>query len=377
MERRIYISVINDLVTDQRVHRLASLLRDSGYDVTLIGRKLKHSQPFRPDGIKSKRFRLLFNHGFLFYASYNIRLCFFLLFRKGPFVLVANDLDTLPANFLVSKFRRANLVYDSHEYFTEVPELTGRKFVKGFWQGLEKYLVPRVDSAFTVNSSLAKMYSAKYGIEFDVVRNVPDMDIPEKETFLPELFMKEGFIIYQGAVNKDRGLGELLEIIAENRDFRLLIAGDGDMMHELKSKVEELQLYENVFFSGKLEPGKLKYLTCRAKIGISLEKKTNLNYYYALPNKLFDYIIAGIPVLCSAFPEMRNIVENYKVGMIVDPKNRDNITESLRIVLYDEEKRREWIENIQLAAETLNWKEEQARLEEIFKKVNINIQVEA
>ncbi len=375
MKKKIYISVINDLVTDQRVHRIARTIGGSGYPVTVIGRKFKNSGSCKLPGIEIRRFRLIFNRGFLFYASFNIRLFFYLITRRGKLVLISNDLDTLPANYLVSKIRNRNLIYDSHEYFTEVPELQGRKFVKNFWTRLEKMFVPHVDAAYTVNESLAKMYSAKYGIEFDVVRNVPDRFIEEKEFSLPEEVKNSSFIIYQGAVNKDRGLEEIIEIIYEERTFKLIIAGDGDVIKALKKKVKFLDIEANVFFTGKLRPQELKWLTRQASLGVSLEKKTNLNYYYALPNKIFDYIHAGIPVLCSGFPEMRKIVQGYEVGRITDPENRKEIRRLIELMLEDEETRRKWKNNTRIAAEELNWGNEQKKLLSIYKKVGIELNI--
>ncbi|MFW5644502.1 MAG: glycosyltransferase [Bacteroidota bacterium] len=375
MKKKVYISVINDLVTDQRVHRIAKTICDSGYSVTIIGRRLRNSKPCEFRSIRVKRFRLIFNKGFLFYASFNIRLFLFLFTRQGSRVYISNDLDTLPANFLASRFRPAKLVYDSHEYFTEVPELMGRKFVKNFWKGLERMLVPRVNAAYTVNDSLAKMYSAKYGIEFGVIRNVPDGHIDEEAFLIPDEYSKHDFIIYQGSVNKDRGLEEMLEIMVENNNYKLVIAGDGDVIDVLKRKAKNLGIENRVLFVGQLRPRNLRWLTKQAALGISLEKKTNLNYYYALPNKIFDYIYGGIPVLCSGFPEMRKIVQGYDVGTIVDPDSREEIQKSLEYMLGTTEAREKWKENTRVAARELNWKNEQNKLISIYKKVGIEIQL--
>jgi len=311
----------------------------------------------------------------LFYASYNIRLFIYLLFRKGTMVVISNDLDTLPANYLVSRLRKVSLVYDSHEYFTEVPELKGRFFVKNFWSLLERLLVPGVDAAYTVNESLSKMYSVRYGVEFGVVRNVPDNDLEVKEFSLPAEFAEKGFMIYQGAVNKDRGLEELIDIIAEEKELRLIIAGDGDVIEDLKKRVYNADISDFVLFTGKIEPGMLKGLTHKALMGLSLEKKTNLNYYYALPNKLFDYIRAGIPVLCSNFPEMRKIVLDYKVGRVIDPANKAEIKRNIKLMINDQEKRAEWISNTRLASGELSWNNERKQLVNIYQKVGIEIKI--
>lgn len=375
MKERVYISAINDLVTDQRVHRIAGSIRDSGYEVTLVGRRFSYSQNVNLRGIKIKRFRLWFNKGFLFYASYNIRLFFFLLFRPAPMVLVSNDLDTLPANFLVSRLRWTRLVYDSHEYFTEVPELTGRRFVKKFWSVIERLLVPAVDAAYTVNESLAKMYSVRYGIEFAVIRNVPDTDLEEEAYDIPKDFRENGFLIYQGALNRDRGLENLIDIVAESGQLRLIIAGDGDVIDSLQERVRIKHAEDRIHFTGKIRPGKLKGITRHALLGLSLERKTNLNYYYALPNKLFDYIRAGIPVLCSAFPEMSKIVNEQKVGLTVNPSDSESIKKLIDYMIQDSDERKMWIQNTKKASEELIWKVEQAGLRDIYRKAGLEIHV--
>ena len=126
--KRIFISVINDLSTDQRVHKVCTSLEKEGYQVHLIGRKLNYSTPLDRT-YNTKRIRLLFNKGAFFFAEYNFRLFWYLLFQKVD-VYHSNDLDTLLANYLVSKIRRKHLIYDSHEYFTGVPEIQNKKFVK-------------------------------------------------------------------------------------------------------------------------------------------------------------------------------------------------------------------------------------------------------
>nr|MQY78562.1 glycosyltransferase [Bacteroidota bacterium] len=171
MVRQIYISVTNDIVTDQRVNKVARTILSSGVSVALVGRIRKGSLPIGTNPFKIKRFRMVFNRGALFYASFNFRLFFYLLFRKMD-LLLANDLDTLPANYLVSRIKRIPLVYDSHEYFTEVPELQDRKIVKGIWTWIEKRIFPNLKYIYTVSQSIADLYKEEYNREVKVVRNL-------------------------------------------------------------------------------------------------------------------------------------------------------------------------------------------------------------
>ncbi|HKJ05832.1 MAG TPA: hypothetical protein VJ970_00040, partial [Flavobacteriaceae bacterium] len=155
--KKVVVSVTNDLSSDQRVHKICTSLNNNNFDVLLIGRKLRNSKAISRK-YKTKRFNLLFNSGFLFYAEYNIRLFFYLLFIKKN-ILVANDLDTLLANYLASTITKCKLIYDSHELFTEVPELTNRPFVKHVWITIEKWIFPKLKTVYTVNSEIAEIYS--------------------------------------------------------------------------------------------------------------------------------------------------------------------------------------------------------------------------
>ena len=276
MKKRIYISVNNDLVTDQRVQRVAGTLSKSDYSPVIVGRGYRKSHNLLLKGVEIKRFLLLINKGFLCYASLNIRLFFYLISRKGEVILLANDLDTLPANYLVSVIRGWKLIYDSHEYFTEVPELSDRNFVRKFWLRLERFLVPRVNLAYTVNETLAKLYSAKYGLKFHTVRNVPSRVSKTLDYRLPSGISERKIILYQGAVNRDRGLEEMISLMSELDNTVFIIAGEGDILENLRQKVLEEKLSDSVYFTGRLCPNRLKSLTQKADIGISLERKTNL-----------------------------------------------------------------------------------------------------
>ena len=149
--KRIIVSVTNDLVTDQRVDKTCDVLTEIGFEVILVGRKLKNSLPIHRK-YSSKRFRLVFNKGILFYAEYNTRLFLFLLFSRKNF-LFSNDLDTLLPNYLISKIQKKKLFFDSHELFSEIPELVNKKRVKNVWIYLEKIIIPRLENVITVNFS--------------------------------------------------------------------------------------------------------------------------------------------------------------------------------------------------------------------------------
>ena len=136
-KNRAIVSVTNDLYTDQRVHKICLFLEEQGYQVLLLGRKRKSSLPLESRLYKTKRMNLFFDKGAMFYAEYNLRLFLFLFFKKGN-LFVSNDLDTLLANYCASILKlKTRLVYDSHEYFTEVPELVNNTIVIHIWTTFE------------------------------------------------------------------------------------------------------------------------------------------------------------------------------------------------------------------------------------------------
>ncbi len=168
--RRAIVCVTNDLSTDNRVHRTCTVLRELGWEVLLVGRELPGSLPLqRP--YATLRMKLWFRKGALFYAEYNLRL-FFLLLRRRADLVVANDLDTLLAAHLATRRTKAELVYDSHEFFTEVPELQGRA-VRRVWLAIERWIFPKLRYVITVNDSIARAYRQRYGNVLSVVRNIP------------------------------------------------------------------------------------------------------------------------------------------------------------------------------------------------------------
>jgi glycosyltransferase involved in cell wall biosynthesis len=357
--KRVVVSVTNDLSTDQRVHKACSELHALDYEVILIGRQLKNSVPISR-GYKTKRFKLLFTSSFLFYAEYNLRLFFYLLFTKKDF-LVSNDLDTLLPNYLISKFQNKKLVYDSHELFTEVPELVDSSFVKGFWSRLEKLIFPKLKNVIVVSESIALFYKEKYNVSCHVIRNIPQTSDVQLDGFPIDVANKK-IILYQGSINKGRGLELIIDSMSLLEDHILVIIGDGDIIVDLKKKVLDKNLNHIVFFLGKMPPSDLKKISPHATIGISLEEDLGLNYRYALPNKLFDYIHAEVPVIASDLPEIKKIVEKYKIGSILKNRTPEKLAEL--ILSMDKEN---YLKALKTAKKELNWNTEKEKLISIFK----------
>ena len=369
---RAIVSVTNDLYTDNRVNKVCLFLMEQGYEVLLVGRQKKDSLQLPERSYKTKRIKLLFEKGALFYAAFNIRLFLFLLFKRCD-LLVSNDLDTLAANYTASKFKPGTrLVYDSHEYFTEVPELINRPRVKKIWEGIEGWIFPKLKTVYTVNDSIAKLYREKYKKELFVVRNVSpkwngSATLRKTELGIAE---KQFVVILQGAgINIDRGAEEAVEAMRSLPNVVLLIVGDGDVVPELKNYVETNQLVERVKFIGKKPYSEMMQYTALADVGLTLDKPSNLNYRFSLPNKMFDYLHATTPVICTDLPEVAGLIRKYDAGIVLSELTTDKLITAIQFLQNNPEKLSRLKQNCILAATHECWEEEVKVLELIYPKV--------
>jgi len=345
------------------MQKVCQTLHDNGYAVFLVGRKSSNSLPLvRP--YKTYRIKTFFRKGFLGLAEWNIKLFFKLVFTKKD-ILLSNDLDTLLANYMASKFSKAKLVYDTHELFTEIPELIHRPKIQKFWLKIEQFIFPKLKNVYTVCGSIADYYQAKYKVPVGVIRNLPLFKTVEPSKGFSFETAGKKVVFYQGALNEGRGLELLIETMPLLPNWLLVIAGDGTISKELQQKVAKEKLTKKVIFMGRLLPEDLANLTPLATVGVSIEEDLGLSYHYALPNKMFDYIHAKIPVLVSNLPEMRKIVKDYNVGNILYDRSAKNLAKQLEEIA--ETPKSKW--DFETAITELNWQKEAGQLLEIYRNL--------
>ncbi|MEO8591544.1 MAG: glycosyltransferase [Flavobacteriales bacterium] len=367
---RAIVSVTNDLSTDNRVHRTCVVLCELGYDVLLVGRALPGSLPLiRP--YRTRRMRLLFRKGAMFYAEYNLRLFLLLLFQPAR-LLVANDLDTLLASFLAARVRGRQLVYDTHEFFTEVPELVERPRVRNLWLAIERWIFPKLEHIITVNDSIANAYRERYGKVLTVIRNIPMHrelgPLPLRKTLdLPE---DDFILIMQGSgINVQRGAEEAVLAMKELPGAFLLLVGGGDAWPVLERMVSEHALGDRVRLIPRMPYEQMMRYTRNADLGLSLDKDTNLNYRYSLPNKLFDYFRAHIPALVTDLPEVAGIVRRYDAGIVLPSPEPSLIVSAVRSLQADAVRRNALRQNAIFAASSLDGEREKDALKALFQSL--------
>lgn len=365
--QKIIISVTNDLVTDQRIKKICDSLQSFGFEIILIGRKLPNSLSISRN-YKTIRMRLLFNKGFLFYAEYNLRLFFKLLFLKKD-ILLANDLDTLLPNYLISKILSKKLVYDSHELFTEVPELTSRPLVKNVWLNIESYIFPKLKSVYTVNYKIAQFYTEKYKIPVKIIQNVaPKLENKKIDyAFAEKIKGNKKMIILQGSgINMDRGAEEAMLMMQYLDNTILYIIGSGDVFEKLIELKQKHSLENKVFIKNKMPYNELLKYTKIADLGLSLDKDTNLNYEYSLPNKVFDYIQCLTPILTSNRKVIAELVQKNNIGIVTKTHDPKKLAEIVKNIFIDSETLQLWNQNLIKAANTYTWENEEKKLKEIY-----------
>lgn len=357
----IICTVTNDLIYDQRMQRICSTLADRGYRVILVGRALPHSLPLETRNFEQHRLRCRFNRGMLFYAEFNLRLWWYLMWANYD-AICSVDLDTVAAGCLAGLFRRKKRVFDAHEYFTEVPEVTGRPVVKFVWSAVARLCLPFYQLAYTVGPALAAIFEKKYHIPFGVVRNVsktPDAHIEIKQA-------AQKVLLYQGALNVGRGIEQTLRAMQHLDGPELWLAGEGDLSETLRNMASELGVQGKVRFLGRVRPEALKQLTPQAWLGLNVLENKGLSYYYSLANKFFDYVHAGVPQITMNFPEYQALNAQYEVAVMLDVLSPETIVSAVRQLLDDPETYARLQRETQIARQAWNWEKESAVLLQLW-----------
>lgn len=343
------------------MQRICGTLTDAGYDVQLVGRKLKTSLPLPRKNYGQRRLNCWFKKGKLFYAEFNIRLFFYLLFKR-PDCICAIDLDTILPCFYISKIKGIKRVYDAHEYFSQLDEVISRPDIYRFWHSIERRMIPRFNKGYTVCDSLAQEFKKNYNANYTVIRNVPLLNTANEQV------KSQNVILYQGAVNKGRGLDKLV-LAMKNVSAQLWVCGNGNFIEEMKSTVQTNGLSDKIIFYGMLEPENLTRKTAASYIAVNPFERTGLNQYLSLSNKFFDYIHAAIPQVTMNYPEYRNLNDQYQVAELIDDLDPGTIASAINKLLDDKALYLRLKQNCLTAKQELNWQKEKDKLLNFYQEL--------
>ncbi|HVZ56404.1 MAG TPA: glycosyltransferase [Chitinophagaceae bacterium] len=363
---RITVSVISNITTDQRVIRVCSTLQALGFSVTVFYRRLPGSLPPGTYPFRIRAIPCRFRRGIAQYVEFTGKLLVVLLFSRTRYFL-ANDLDTLLPNFVVSRLRGKKLFYDTHEYFTGVAELNDSPGKRRAWKWLENRLFPRLSTVYTVNESVQRQYQQEYGVPVSVVRNVPVSARPAPRE-LPSGWKGKIILLMQGAgINAGRGGLELLEsLLFLPEEYYVVFIGGGTQWPVIARKRLEWGLETRSEMIPTLPPEELRTYTPLAHIGYNLDNFTDLNCRFNLANRIFDYLHAGVPLLATGIPEVRRLIEQYQCGICIDLLDPREVARATLELMENQDLYNSLKNNAKMAAMALCWEKEQEKLKAIY-----------
>ncbi|MFT3904644.1 MAG: glycosyltransferase [Niabella sp.] len=361
MREKIIFTVSTDPLFDQRMQRICGSLAQNGYEVVLLGLDHRTGKPLMTQPYRQIRMRCFLRTGKLFFLELNIRLFFFLLFFKTD-AICSIDLETIVPGLLVSKIRGLKRIYDAHELFTETKEVKRRPRIEKIWKWLERHTVPHFKDGYTVCESIARVFYQNYGVRYGVIRNVP------RAKPLPDDSQKEKTFIYTGVVNEGRGFKELMSAMRYVR-YKLIICGDGYIMHLVKQWIEEYGVQEKIVLKGMLSPDELQKEVEKAYIGINLVENEGLNMYYSLPNKFFDYIQMALPQVTMDYPEYQKINAEFDIAVLIGSLNEKELAAAMNNLMDDTVLYERLKKNCLRARQVLTWENEQAQLLRFYERL--------
>jgi glycosyltransferase involved in cell wall biosynthesis len=375
----ISMLVLNTFINDARVHKEASTLASAGYTVNVIALwqpgldKVENRSGYSvfriPLSSRALQNRLL--SPLIKYIEYAWRV-WKLSYRIPAHIYHANDGNTLPIAWMIAKKNNAKLIYDAHELET------GRNFgnsslsriYRKVWSFPEKLLIHQVDAVITVNRLIADELARLYKIHVPfVIMNCPVLNLVSNTNLIrQELDIPDDMkiLIYQGRITSGRGLESFFVAIQQLNDTVGVVLGDGPLLQAYRDRVRSGE-WQRIYLLGMINMTVLPTYTASADLGVVLIQDTCLSYRLSLPNKLFEYLHAGLPVICSDLPAMATIVKEYQVGELVNPDDPASIAHGIKITLGDVTRYKTLKANTHKASEVFNWQNEGKKLIEIYK----------
>jgi glycosyltransferase involved in cell wall biosynthesis len=292
------------------------------------------------------------------------------LVRCKPDAIHAHDVNVLPTAWLAARIAGVPLVYDAHEISTH---REGYKAFRGLVGWLEKKIMPTAAGTITTTDARAKFFARAYRVPRPLVlQNRPRLICATRSNRIREelrLTQPWPIVLYQGGLQTGRGLPRLVQAAAQVSDAYFVFIGGGRQSAELHALAETLGLRARVHFIPTVLLAELPSYTASADIGVQPIENTCLNHFTTDSNKLFEYVIAGLPVVASRLPEIRKVVEQDDLGLLVTPGDTDSLVDALRRLVADADLRAHYAKNAAQAAQHLNWEAQEAALVELYARV--------
>lgn len=306
------------------------------------------------------------------FAQFNFRAATIGAGMKAD-VYHAVDLDVLSGAYWAARKTAGKLIYEARELYTELEPLGGRNSLKAIWRGVEQRLIGKADRVITINESIAKELCSRYGIQKPaIIRNVARTPGDLKPVDIRSKFgisENRHVILYQGVLRKGQGLSYQLEILKVLENAVMVFLGTGPIEEELRSVANKLAVENKVVFAGRVSPEEVMNYTASADAGILLMEDAALNNRLALPQKLFQYLSAGIPQIVSPMPEISGFVTSENTGITIPLGDSQTAAELISGLFEDKNHYEKIRNNCKISAGENNWEKESQKLIGIYREL--------
>jgi glycosyltransferase involved in cell wall biosynthesis len=285
-------------------------------------------------------------------------------------VYLAHDLPMLPVAVAAARANGARIAYDSHELYAE-QEFSAHERMR--WIEIERRYINAADAVVTVNPSIAEELRRRYGLDkVTVVLNAEEpADFPESPDRLRQqlgLQACDRILLFQGGFSAGRNLETLVDAMTaiEDPSIHLVFLGEGQIRNALQRRAAEAGTTDQIHFLDMVPQNELLSYSASADLGIIPYQSTCLNTYLCTPNKLFEFIAAGTPVLASDLPELRRLVANEGIGEVADLSTAQGIAAAVKGLFSEAIRLQQFREHVRQVRHQISWRVEGAKFVSVF-----------
>jgi glycosyltransferase involved in cell wall biosynthesis len=365
-------TTISPCDNERRIFNEAFSALAAGFRTEILALKTPRvQQESLVDGLRIRRIKIRFwQGGPLKFLVFNWKLFWKILRRKST-LIHAHDLWVLPGSALAALVKKSRLIYDAHEFTPGLEIFRTRKTSSGIWALAERFLIGKADFLITVNGYHTALFRERYGIipQSEVIFNFPSLrNAPDFKT-MPSFNQRNYSVIFQGIFKPGRALQTILESISLISCVHLDLLGFGEMEQQLKDMTERFHLNDRISFKGKIDWMDILQETQKARAGLVLFEPTSINYTYAAPNKFFEYVMSGTPLIASDIPTFREFNESFEVALLVRADSPRDIARAIQIMVTDEERWNHFHSNCLKARKQWNWENQHDKLIGIYRRL--------
>jgi len=382
----------NAVEHDARVLKEAQSLQENGYEVTIVALRTRAVQPqsnMLPSGVRvqrvtffKKRQKPFFAKGSIGRFLHIVRLLFAQLRMMAtvaylrPSLIHAHDINTVIPAAITGKLTRAKLVYDAHEF---AMDRMGYQELRWLVSRIETCIIPRVDGMISTSASNSKAYARLYGSPRPtILGNMPPRDEASTAVKVCASEVRAAWgvpdgkkvILYQGGLATGRGLSCLVEAMTKVRpEGHLVLMGNGPLKESLLQQARDLSIADRVSWHPSVSLDVLASHTAAADIGVHPLEDICRNHRWASPNKLYEYVHAGLPVVMSSLAEPKKVITDWGIGTCFEPGDAQSLGDALNALLEDDVQCQRYAKNSRAAAQQLTWQAQEMRLVALYNNI--------